>query len=131
MKNRLPLLVLAASALMTACAGVPTRTFKVDAMDVDERPVPCLVVIGDDWAGAAQKKQFVNVGTDNTLDLTVEFVRPEMDIIVAAVPLDANGQPRALPKSRAESTELTDFLADVRRLWADDKEIELFILRKR
>lgn len=130
MSNRHNLSVLAL-AMLTACSGVPTRTFQIDAIDVDEKPVACLVVVGDDWAGAAQKKQLVNVGGDNTLSLTVEFTRPEMDITVAAVPLDANGQPRAMPKSRAESTELTSFLADVRRLWADDPERPLFILRKR
>jgi hypothetical protein len=130
MRNHRPLAVLVLAAL-TACSGVPTRTFQIDAIDVDERAVPCLVVIGDDWAGAAQKQQLVNVGSDNTLNLTVEFTRPEMDVIVVAVPLDPSGKVRAMPKSRTESTELTDFLGDVRRLRAKDPERSLFILRKR
>lgn len=130
MRYHLPLAA-ATLALLTACSGVPTRTFQIDAIDVDERAVPCLVVIGDDWAGAAQKQQLVNVGSDDTLGLTVEFVRPEMDVIVVAVPLDPAGKVRAMPKSRTESTELTDFIGDVRRLRATDPARNLFILRKR
>jgi hypothetical protein len=130
MSHRQNLAVLAL-ALLTSCSGVPTRTFQIDAIDVDEKAVPCLVVIGDDWSGAAQKKQLVNVGSDDTLSLTVEFTRPEMDIIVVAVPMDPSGKPRTMPKSRSESTELTDFLGDVRRLRVKDPERNLFILRKR
>ena len=128
--NIRPLAVLTL-ALLTACSGVPTRTFQIDAIDSDERAVPCLVVVGDDWAGAAQRQQLVNVGSDDTLNLTVEFTRAEMDIICVAVPLDPSGKVRAMPKARTESTELTDFLGDVKRLRATDQPRHLFILRKR
>jgi hypothetical protein len=120
------------TALLASCAGVPTRTFQIDAIDVDESPVPCIVVVGDDWAGAAEHNQYVNLGGDNTLTLKVPFDRPEVDIVVAAVPVDAaTGKPRIQPKSRTESTDATGFLADYRRVRLTDPERNLFILRRR
>ncbi|MCC7062789.1 MAG: hypothetical protein IT456_08305 [Planctomycetes bacterium] len=120
------------TALLVSCAGVPTRTFQIDAIDVDESPVPCIVVLGDDWAGAAENNQYVNVGGDNSLALKVPFDRPEVDIVVAAVPVDpATGKPRIQPKSRTESSDATGFLADFRRVRLTDPERNLFILRRR
>lgn len=125
-------LLLGVAASFAACGSVPTRTFQIDAIDVDEKPVPCLVVIGDDWSGAAEHNQLVNVAGDDTLALTVAFARPEVDIIVAAVPVDpATGKPRKFPKSRTESTDATGFLADARRIRLTDPERNLFILRRK
>lgn len=130
--NRRNTVLFVATTLLAACGSVPTRTFQIEAIDVDERPVPCIVVVGDDWAGAAERNQYVNVGSDDTLALKLAFDRAEVDIIVAAVPVDtATGKPRMSPKSRTESTEATGFLADVRRIRFTDPERNLFILRKR
>ncbi len=132
MPNHRNTLLFATATLLAACSGVPTRTFQIEAIDVDEKPVPCIVVVGDDWAGAAERNQYVNVGSDDTLALKVVFDRAEVDIIVAAVPVDvATGKPRMSPKSRTESTDATGFLADVRRLRLTDPERTLLILRKR
>ncbi|MCA8953153.1 MAG: hypothetical protein KDE27_26815 [Planctomycetes bacterium] len=126
------LLALAGLAALTACGSVPTRTFTVDVIDSGEKPVPCLVVVGADWADAAQRDQIVNVAGRDTLAVTVRFDKPEVDLFAAAVPLDAaTGKPRVVPKTRNESTELTGFVAGTRRLRANDPEKVLFILRSR
>lgn len=125
-------LALTAFAALAACGSIPTRTFTVDAIDTGEKPVPCLVVVGPDWAGAAEKKQLVNVGGDDTLRIEVQFEKPEVDIFVAALPLDAaTGEPRVIPKSRTESTDLTGYIAGTRTLRVDDPDTILFILLQR
>ncbi|MBM4060064.1 MAG: hypothetical protein FJ265_03060 [Planctomycetes bacterium] len=128
-RQTIPLL---AGLVFTACSSVPTRTLRIDAIGVDEKPVPCIVVVGDDWAGAAEKNQFVNLTGDDTLALQVAFEQPSVDIIVAAVPVDqATGKPLMLPKSRDESAKATSFLADFAQVRLTDPDRQLFILRQR
>lgn len=129
--NRLRPLATLACAFATACAGVPTRTFQIDAVDVEDQPVPCLVVVDGNWAQAAEKGQLVNVDGKRPLAVTVAFPRPEANIVVAAVPLDAQGKPEKLPKSREESKALTEFLSDYRDVRLTDPERTLFILRRK
>jgi len=106
------------------------RTLEIRTIDNDERPVPCLVVIGgQDWNDAAQKDQYVK-GSE-PLRLQVAFERPEVDVMVAAVPVDGDGKPRQVPRSRQESTELTGMLGDSRTVRITDPARLLFILRRR
>lgn len=118
--------------LLTACGSVETRTLEIRALDNEERPVPCIVVIGgQDWATAALNKQFVHLKGPEPLRLPVAFERPEVDVIVAAVPVDEQGNVRQTPKSRPESTELTGMLGDHRTVRLTDPERLLFVLRRR
>ncbi|MBL8724202.1 MAG: hypothetical protein JNK49_09155 [Planctomycetes bacterium] len=123
--------LLAACAFATACSGVPTRTFQIDAIDVEDQPVPCIVVVDGDWAQAAERGQVVNIDGKRPLAVTVAFPRPEANIIVAAVPVDAAGKPEKLPKSREESRALTEFLSDYRDVRLTDPDRTLFILRRK
>lgn len=118
------------AAALTACGGVPTRRFQFDAMDVEEKPLPAMIVIGDDWLGAAERQQFVNLDNrDSTLALDVTFDRGEIEITVAAVPVHPDtGKPQRVPKSRSEPNE---FVAEPRRLRLTDPEVQLFILPRR
>ena len=126
------LAALAALSLFAACGSVPVRTLEIRAIDNDERPVPCIVVIGgQDWTDAAQKNQFVHLKSGEPLRLPVAFERPEVDVIVAAVPVDGEGNVRQAPRSRPEATELTGMLADNRAVRLTDPARLLFILRRR
>lgn len=120
----------AALALLAACGSVPTRTLEIRAIDNDEQPVPCIVVIaGQDWATAAQNDQFAKGG--EPLRLKVAFENPEVELIVAAVPVDAQGNVQKAPRSRPESTELTGLLTDNRRVRFTDHARLLFVLRRK
>ncbi|MBX3464526.1 MAG: hypothetical protein KF830_15260 [Planctomycetes bacterium] len=123
---------IAASLLFAACGSIPTRTLEIRAIDADERPVPCIVVVGgQEWSAAAKNQQFVHLKGDEPLRLPVAFERSEVDIIVAAVPVDGQGQVRQVPRSRPESTDMTGMLADFRRVRVTDPERMLFILRRK
>lgn len=131
-RRRRSLLAIAGLSLFAACGSIPTRTLEIRAIDNDERPVPCIVVIGgQDWTTAAQNKQFVHLKGGEPLLLPVAFERPEVDIIVAAVPVDEQGNLRQTPKSRPESTEMTGMLGDNRTVRLTDPSRLLFILRRR
>lgn len=123
---------LAGLALLTACAGAPKQTFYIDAIDTDEKPVPCLVVVGDDWDGAATNQRVVNVAGDDQIAIDITFETPEVSIICAAVRKnESTGEVDAMPKSRTESTEATTFVAGTRRLRATDAPNVLFILERK
>ncbi len=125
-------LSVAGLALLTACAGTPTKTFYFDAIDTQENPVSCLVVIGDDWDGAATASQLVNIKGDDQVKVQVPFEAPEVTIICAAVKTNATtGEPDSMPTSRSESTEATGFVAGTHRLRADDATKVLFILERK
>ena len=132
-RSRRALLASAGLSLLAACGSIPTRTLEIRAIDNDERPVPCLVVIGgQDWTTAAQNQQFVHVGKSaEPLQLQVAFERPEVDVIVAAVPVDDDGTVRQTPRTRPESTELTGMLGDHRTVRLTDPPKLLFVLRRR
>lgn len=118
------------AALCTACGSVPTRSFRFDAIDVEEKPLPALVVVGDDWIGAAERQQFVNLDkNDSALDLVLQFDRAEVEVIVAAVEVDPDtGKPTKVPKSRSEPNE---FVAEPRRVQITDPQMQLYILPRR
>ncbi len=130
--RRRSLLATAGLLLLTACGSIPVRTLEIRAMDSDERPVPCIVVIGgQDWTQAAQQNQFVHLKGSEPLRLPVAFERSAVDIIVAAVPVDDQGNVRQVPKTRPESTELTGMLGDNRTVQLKDPGNLLFVLRRK
>lgn len=118
--------------LLASCSSVPTRTFQILAMDTNKAPVPCMVIIGDDWQGAGPKNQFVNIDSER-LALTVPFDRPEVLITVAGIKLDANKKPlEPLPTTRIDATEKSGgYIPDQVKLRLTDPETTLFILQKR
>lgn len=124
-------LTLCATALLTACAGVPTRTFQIDAVDVEDQPVACLIVVDGDWTTAIEQNQIVNLDGKDVLPVTVEFHNPIVMLTAAPVPIDRNtGKPSKLPRSRDESKALTDYLCDVRDdLRITDPDRVMFIVR--
>ncbi len=133
MRSHLRSLTAAAGLLLfAACGSIPTRTLEIRAIDNDERPVPCIVVIGgQDWTTAAQNQQFAHLKGGEPLRLQVAFERPEVEIIVAAVPVDEQGNVRQTPRSRPEATELTGMLGDNRAVRLTDPARLLFVLRRR
>lgn len=122
--------LLIAPVLLAACGSVPTRTFQFDAITVEEQPLPCIVVVGDDWVGAAERHQFVNVDKkDDWLSLPVKFDRPEIEVTVAAVEVNPDtGKPERVPRSRMDRS---DYIAEPRRLQLTDPEKQLFILPRK
>lgn len=128
--------LLLAAALLAACNSVPTKTFRFDAVDGEEHPLPAMVVVGEDWVGAAERKQFVNVEhKDDVLSLPVVFDRGEVEITVVALPVDPDsGKPTRIPRSRSDPS---DYVSDTndnnnpRRLRPGDPVLQLFMLTRR
>jgi hypothetical protein len=123
-------LCLSALCAMTACSSIPKKTFEFDAIDTAEQPRPCLVVVNDDWVGAAEKNQFVNVEADNTLRLDIPFPAAEIEVTVAPV-LVEGGKVTRVPKTRKEARDYSGFMDDTRRLRLLDPARQLFILARK
>lgn len=115
---------------LAACGGVPTQRFVFDAIDVSEAPRPCLVVVADDWVGAHEKNQFVNVENDDTLTLNVPFNSAEVEVTVAPV-LVEGGKVMRVPKSRKEARDYSGFMEETRRLLLGDPPLQHFILPRK
>ncbi len=112
---------------MTACGGIPTKTFEFDAIDTGENPRPCLVVVNDDWVAAAEKNQYVNVERDDALQLVLSFPSSEVEVTVAPVIVE-NGKVARVPKTRKEARDYSLFVDESRRLLITDPRRQLFIL---
>jgi hypothetical protein len=129
MSTRL-LLSMSVLAVLAACGGVPKQRFKFDAIDVAENPRPCLVVVNDDWAAAAEKNQVVNVADDDELVLEIEF--PSAETVVTMAPLTVeNGKVVRMPKSRKDARDYSGFVEELRKLRLRDPERQLFILPRK
>ena len=128
--KRIHLLSLPALLTLCSCGSVPTQRFEFDAIDTGETPRPCLVVVNDDWVGAAEKNQFVNVAADDTLALELQFNSSEVEITVAPVLVEA-GKVSRVPKSRKEARDYSGFMDETRRLMLRDPKRQLFILPRK
>ncbi len=117
-------------ALTAACGSIPTRTFEFAAIDTAENPRPCLIVVNDDWVGAAERNQFVNVADNGALRLEVAFPVAEVEVTAAPV-LVESGKITRVPKSRKEAVDYSGFMDDQRKLRATDHPRVLFILRRK
>ncbi len=121
---------LSALCAMTACAGIPTKSFEFDALDAAEQPRPCLIVVNDDWVTAAEKNQFVNVDSDDLLRLEIPFPSAEIEITMAPVMVES-GKVTRVPKTRKEARDYSGFMDDTRRLKLTDPKRQLFILARK
>ncbi|MFN3241658.1 MAG: hypothetical protein ACE37K_09120 [Planctomycetota bacterium] len=116
----------AACAVMTACGSVPKKTFVFDAITLEERAHPCLIVIDDEWDKAAENNQVVNMNGDDELKVTVEFRASEIEVTVAPLAPGSN----VMPRSRSEAIQMSQFMDDMpRRLRMDDPAKHLFVLQ--
>jgi len=123
-------LFLPALLTLAACGGIPTKTFEFDAIDVNEQPRPCLVVVNDDWVTAAEKNQYVNVDSDDVLSLNLAFPTSEVEVIMAPVIVEG-GKVTRIPKSRKEARDYSGFTDESRRLIMTDVKRQLFILPRK
>ena len=119
-----------AALALAACGSVPQKQFVFDAIDVEEKARPCLIVVDDDWIGAAERNQVVNVSGDDSLPLTLEFRSSEVEITVAPI-LVEGGTVQRMPKSRKEAREYSGFMDETRRLMLNDPQKQLFILPRK
>lgn len=118
----LPLLAL------VACGGVPRRTFEIRAIDPEERPVACLVVVDDRWDTAAAQKRITN-GNGGPLRVEVEFPRPEVGVTLVPVQIDVDtNEVMRMPTNMNDAYE---HHAEARFLRVDDPPRQLFILERR
>lgn len=123
----------ASLAALTACGSVPTRTFDFAAINADQRAVPAIVVVDQDWIGAAEKKQFVNVD-NKSLPITIAYPdgRQEVEVTVAAILVDPDDASK-ITWSPTRSTDTNPAIAEkpeLRRLRLLDPVRQLFILDK-
>jgi hypothetical protein len=121
------LLSLSLLAACAACGSIPKKQFEFRAIDTGDQPRPCMIVVDDDWAGAAEKSQFVNLDGSAPLTLTLPFTSAEVEITVAPV-LVESGKVARVPKSRKEARDYSGYMDDVRRLRLRDAPVVLFIL---
>lgn len=113
----------------TACSGVETRRFEFDVIDTENNPRPCLVVINNDFPGAEQQKQVVNVEGDDVLALDLQF--PSRDVVITVAPLRVvGGKVTKWPRSARESWD-TGYADETRTVRIDDPTRVLFILPKK
>lgn len=124
------LLPLPLLALTAACGSIPTRTFEFSAVDTAENPRPCLIVVNDDWVGAAERNQFVNVSDNTPLPIEIAFPVAEIEVTAAPVQVES-GKITRVPKSRKEAVDFSSFVDEQRRLRATDHRRQLFILRRK
>ena len=121
----LPVVLVAAAA----CGGIESRRFEFDVIDTDNLPRPCLVVINNDFPGAEQKNQVVNVDSDDVLTLDLEF--PAREVVVTVAPLRVvNNKVTKYPRSSRESWD-TGYSDETRTVRIDDPTRVLFILPRR
>lgn len=112
-----------------ACSGIPTKTFVFDAIDAAEKPLPCVVVVDDQWDAAAESGHLVNVKNADALRVTIPFHTPEVDITVMQVEVDAaTGKMVKPPRSRSDPS---DYRTEVRTLRVTDPAMQLFVLDRR
>lgn len=121
------LLSLSLLAACAACGSIPTQQFEFRSIDTGDQPRPCLIVVDDDWAGAAERNQFTNLDGNTPLVLTIPFKNAEVEITVAPV-LVESGKVARVPKSRKEARDYSGYMDDVRRLHLRDPRVNLFIL---
>jgi hypothetical protein len=119
-------LALALTALLAACGSVPKRTFKIRAVDTEEKPLTCLVVVEDDWRGAAEHNRVA--GNRGPLALDIVFEKPTVEITVMQVAVDDSGKLVAPPTSRSSDSE---YRTEVRLIGQNDPPDQLFILERR
>lgn len=114
-------------AALTACGSIPEKQFEFRAIDTSDAPHPCMIVVNDDWATAAEKNQFVNLEGNAPLVLDIPFPSAEVEVTVAPVRVES-GKVTRIPKSRKEARDYSNFMDDVRRLRLSDPRVHLFIL---
>ena len=118
----------ATAALLTSCGSIPKKSFRFDAMDSAEDSVPCVVVIDQDWIGARERSQFVNVNND-TLDLALEFQHAEVEVTLAQVVVDPDtGEVSWCPTRASDTDPGANNKPASRRLRMTDPTMQLFIL---
>ena len=119
--------ILAAVALagLTACGSVQKRTFRILTVDTKEKPLSCLVVIGDDWQGATERQRVV---ANAPLPVELVFDHPTVEVTVMHVMVDGSGKIENPPTSRSSDSE---YLSEVREIGQNDPPDQLFILERR
>jgi hypothetical protein len=119
-------LALTGLTALAACGSVPKRTFHIRAIDTDEKPLTCLVIVEDDWQVAAEKHRVA--GSKGPLALDLVFDRPTIEITVMQVAVDDSGKMLSPPTSRSSDSE---YRTEVRTIGQNDPPDQLFILERR
>lgn len=122
-------LSLVACTAMTSCGSIPKQKFIFDAIDLNEQPRACLIVVDDEWDAAAEKGQIVNVTGDDQLDVMIEFRQAEVEITVAPLTVDGNTV-TMMPTSRTQAIQMSSFKDDLpRKLRLGDPSKHVFVLQ--
>ena len=109
---------------MTACGAIPTKTFRFQAINVQEVKTPCMIVIEDDWDSAISNKQVFDASKMDYYSLEIPFAKRAVK--VHAVPLRADGN---VPKSRGDlRNNPSRYATEERELWLTDPTTQLFVL---
>lgn len=95
-------------SLMTACGGLRLKEFEFEAINEARQPIPCMIVVNDQWPNVVEQATFVNLDPRRFPDakqgkmsldftkrqtVTVHLVPLVNDVTLDKVGTDANGAP--------------------------------------
>jgi hypothetical protein len=109
--------VLLACGFIASC-GVPTKKFRIDAIDEERRPIKCLIVLDCNWPTGDSEVHYT------PSEITIPFDKRQVRIQVKPAQLDAQGNPVRVPTS----TDETEFRMAERDVEIRDPSKQLFIL---
>ncbi len=118
LKSKLAIVLV--TALLASCSSVPTRTFEVRAVNAENEPVKCVVVVDRKWPTDAA------TATLTPGAVNVPFTHERMTITVKAVTLDEDGKIKKIPTD----TSRCEYLSQTRDIDLTDPRVHLFILSK-
>ena len=119
MKRRFAFLLLALST--AACATVQTREFEIRAINDDEQPVKCLIIVDRKWPLEGDELTY----TDGAIRTTFA-AGTIVNIRVKPVATGADGSVARAPGP----DDAGPYLSDERDLRRNDPRVQLFILRR-
>ncbi len=113
-------LVLVAALLASCSSAVPVRTFEIRAINDENDPVKCLIVVDRKWPTKGDTLTY----TPGTVE--VSFPRERMTIAVKAVAVDDEGNITAVPTELGPS----EYKMQSRDVRSKDPRVHLFILSR-
>ncbi len=121
---RFPIAVLPA-LLLAACASAPPARFRVEAMDTEEKGVPCVVLADDQVLLDEKTSEPIRTPADVAIAFRQGGKSAEaVKLGVRAVQVDADG------KAKVREAEDAPYVDDWRMVYPKDPKRQVFFLRK-
>lgn len=106
--------------VLCACGSIPSKEFEVRAINVEGKPVPCLVVVDGKWPLEGATPSYTDCR------VKVDFPRTNIRLLVKPAMVNDAGQVQGVPRHN----DPADYKSDSREVQFGDPELQLFILEK-